>query len=75
MRVMPFYNAGSISISQDSPKSSTFLFTNASVTEEGFTYTGSSLKTRHTVINVSYFDMETQDIDVETVEADAATQA
>ena len=75
MRVMPFYSAGSISISQDSPKSPTFLFTNASVTEEGFTYTGSSLKTRHTVINVSYFDMETQDIDVETVEADAATQA
>ena len=36
---------------------------------------GSSLKTRHTVINVSYFDLETQDIDIETVEADAATQA
>ena len=66
---------GSISISQDAPKSSSFLFTNASVTKEGFTYTGSSLKTRHTVINVSYFDLETQDIDIETVEADAATQA
>ena len=75
MRVMPFYEAGSISISQDAPKSSSFLFTNANVTKEGFTYTGSSLKTRHTVINVSYFDLETQDIDVETVEADAATQA
>ena len=75
MRAMPFYEAGSISISQDSPKSSSFLFTNASVTKEGFTYTGSSLKTRHTVINVSYFDLETQDIDIETVEADAATQA
>jgi len=75
MRVMPFYEAGSISISQDSPKSSNFLFTNANVTKEGFTYTGTSLKTRHTVINVSYFDLETQDIDVETVEADAATQA
>tara|TARA_R100000988_G_C4007632_1_gene174107 strand:- start:2769 stop:6068 length:3300 start_codon:yes stop_codon:yes gene_type:complete len=75
MRVMPFYNAGSISISQDSPKSATFLFTNASVTQEGFSYMGTSLKTRHTVINVSYFDLETQDIDIETVEADAATQA
>ena len=74
MRAMPFYEAGSISISQDSPKSSNFIFTNAS-TKEGFTYTGSSLKTRHTVINVSYFDLETQDIDIETVEADAATQA
>ena len=75
MRVMPFYNAGSISISQDSPKSSIFVFNNASVTEDGFLYTGSSLKTRHTVINVSYFDMITQDIDVERIEADAATQA
>lgn len=75
MRSMAFFEAGSISISQDSPKSSSFLFTNANVTKEGFTYTGSSLKTRHTVINVSYFDLETQDIDVETVEADAATQA
>ena len=75
MRVMPFYNAGSISISQDSPKDPIFIFTNASVTEDGFLYTGSSLKTRHTVINVSYFDMITQDIDVERIEADTATQA
>ena len=75
MRVMPFYNAGSISISQDSPKDPIFIFTNASVTEDGFLYTGSSLKTRHTVINISYFDMITQDIDVERIEADAATQA
>ena len=75
MRVMPFYNAGSISVSQDSPKDPIFLFNNASVTEDGFLYTGSSLKTRHTVINVSYFDMITQDIDIERIEADAATQA
>ena len=75
MRVMPFYSAGSITISQDAPASPMFLFTAANVTENGFIYSGSSLKTRHTVINVSYFDMVTQDIDVETVEADAATQA
>ncbi len=75
MRVMPFYNAGSISISQDSPSEAIFAFNNSSVTEAGFLYTGSSLKTRHTVINVSYFDMVTQDIDVERIEADSATQA
>ena len=74
MRVMPFYSAGGISISQDAPKSASYIFTNANVTEEGFLYAGSSLKTRHTVINVSYFDMTTQEVDVETVEADAATQ-
>ena len=75
MRAMPFYNAGTINVSQDSPKQPTFLFTNANVTKEGFLYTGSSLKTRHTVINVSYFDLETQDIDIETVEAEASVQA
>jgi len=74
MRVMPFYSAGGIAISQDAPKAPSYIFTNANVTEAGFLYAGSSLKTRHTVINVSYFDMTTQEIDVETVEADSATQ-
>ena len=75
MRVMPFYSAGGIAISQDAPKSASYIFTNANVTEGGFLYAGSSLKTRHTVINVSYFDMVTQEVDVEVIEADAATQA
>ena len=75
MRVMPFYENGGISIAQDAPSDPVYLFNYSNVTEEGFTYTGSSLKTRHTVINVTYFDMVTQDTDVETLEADAATQA
>tara|TARA_R100001129_G_scaffold83991_1_gene57111 strand:+ start:2675 stop:5971 length:3297 start_codon:yes stop_codon:yes gene_type:complete len=74
MRVMPFYEAGGISIAQDAPSDPVYLFNYSNVTEDGFQYTGSSLKTRHTVINVSYFDMVTQDTDVETVEADSATQ-
>tara|TARA_Y100000114_G_scaffold154496_1_gene176662 strand:+ start:2146 stop:5466 length:3321 start_codon:yes stop_codon:yes gene_type:complete len=74
MRAMPFYNAGGISISQDSPQEPIYSFTNATVAAEGFTYSGSSNKTRHTVINVSYFDLLTQDIDIETVEADTATK-
>lgn len=74
MQVMPFYSAGSIAISQDAPSDPIFLFNLSNVTEDGFLYAGSSLKTRNTIINVSYFDMVTQDIDVETVEADSATQ-
>ena len=74
MQVMPFYSADKISISQDAPAEPMFLFNRSNVTEDGFLYAGSSLKTRNTVINVSYFDMVTQDIDVETVEADSATQ-
>ena len=72
MRVMPFYAAGSISISGDRPSDPVYQFTLANVTEEGFTYSGSSLKTRHTVINVGYFDLETRAIDYETVEDTAA---
>lgn len=75
MRVMPFYSAGGITISQDAEgKATKYLFNNANVTDGGFVYNGSSLKARHTVINVSYFDMTTQELDVETVEADSSTQ-
>ena len=72
MRVMPFYAAGSISISGDKPSDPVYLFTLANVTEAGFTYSGSSLKTRHTVINVGYFDLDSREIDYETVEDSAA---
>lgn len=72
MRVMPFYAAGSISISGDRPSDPVYQFTLANVTEEGFSYSGSSLKTRHTVINVGYFDLDTREIDYETVEDTAA---
>ena len=74
MRVMPFYENAGISIAQDAPSDPVYLFNYSNVTEDGFQYTGSSLKTRHTVINVTYFDMITQEADVEVVEADSATQ-
>jgi len=40
----------------------------ANVGEGGFSYSGSSLKQRHTVINVSYFNMDSREIDYEVVE-------
>ena len=67
MRVMPFYSAGSITISQDRPADPVYQFTLANVLDGGFTYAGTSLKTRHTIVNVGYFDMETQTLDYETV--------
>tara|TARA_R100001086_G_scaffold241712_1_gene168816 strand:+ start:566 stop:4396 length:3831 start_codon:yes stop_codon:yes gene_type:complete len=72
MRCMPIWSAGTLSLSQDSPKDPSYLFSLANVTEAGFSYSGSSLKTRHTVINVSYFNMDSRQIDFETVEDDAA---
>ena len=68
MRCMPIWSSGSITVSQDKPTDSSYLFSLANVTEEGFSYSGSSLKQRHTVVNVSYFDMETRQIDYEVVE-------
>ena len=68
MRCMAIWQSGSVTISQDKPTDSSYLFSLANVTEDGFTYSGSSLKQRHTVVNVSYFDMDTRQIDYEVVE-------
>ena len=67
MRCMPIWSAGSIQLAQDSPKDASYLFTLANVTEEGFSYQGSSLKTRHTVISVGFFNMRSREIDFEEV--------
>ena len=68
MRCMPIWTAGSISLKQDSPASASYLFNLSNVTSEGFNYSGSSLKQRHSVVSVSYFNMDTQEIDFEVVE-------
>ncbi len=68
MRCMPIWSAGSINISQDKPSTASYLFSLANVGEAGFNYSGSSLKTRNTVINVSYYNMDSRQVDTETVE-------
>ena len=68
MRVMPYWSTGALTISQDKPTDASYLFTLANVSEEGFKYTGSDLKTRHTVAVVSYLDTTTQDLAYEVVE-------
>jgi len=68
MRCMPIWSAGSITITQDKPTDPSYLFNLSNVTEEGFSYSGSSLKTRHSVISVSYFNMDSQEVDFEVVE-------
>ena len=72
MRCMPIWSAGSILLAQDSPKDASYLFNLANVTEEGFSYSGSGLKTRNTVISVSYFNMDSREIDYEVYEDAAA---
>jgi predicted phage tail protein len=72
MRCMPIWSAGTIQLAQDSPKDASYLFNLSNVTEEGFTYQGSGLKTRNTVISVSYFNMDSREIDYEVYEDTAS---
>jgi len=65
MRCIPIWSQGSISIIQDSPTDPSYLFSLANVTPEGFSYTGSSLKQRHSVVSVSYFNMDSREMDFE----------
>ena len=74
MRSISFWTAGSLTISQDRPTDPSYLFNLSNVTSPGFGYSGTSLKTRATVVSVSYFDMDNQELDFETVE-DAPAKA
>jgi len=74
MRAFPIWQTGSITLTQDKPTDPSYLFSLANVGEGGFSYSGSSLKQRHTVISVSYFNMDSREIDYEVVE-DTAAQA
>jgi len=68
MRVQAFYEAGSITISQDRPSDPVYTFNISNVTEGGFSYSNQSQKSKFTKINVGFFDMTTQAIDYETVD-------
>lgn len=71
-RAMPYWSTGALTISQDRPSDAAYLFTLANVSEEGFSYQGSSRKGRPTVAVVSYLDLNTRDIAYEVVEDQAA---
>ena len=75
MRAVPYYEEGTIKVVQDAPKdhanpsdlSFDYVLNNANVKNGEFVYSGTSSKTRFNVINISYFDLETQEIDYVTV--------
>ena len=64
-RAIPFWSAGSMTIAQDAPKDSTFLFNLSNVLPPGFSYANSSNKTRSTVVVVKYMDLELRDVNYE----------
>ena len=67
-RAMPYWATGSLRISQDRPTDPTFLFNQSNITSDGFSYSGSSLKSRHTVAIVSFFDNIKQELNYVSVE-------
>ena len=76
-RVMPFWQAGGLSVAQDrkteDPNADfTYVFNQTNVTEAGFQYSGSSMKTRHTCVSVKYFDMDLRDYVYELIEDEEA---
>lgn len=67
-RAMPFWSTGSLALTQDRPTDFSYCFSPANVVNGDFTYSGSSLKTRHTVVQVSYMDLDARDVNYEVVE-------
>jgi len=70
-RAMPYWSTGALTVSQDKPADPAYLFTLANVSQEGFSYSGSSLKTRPTVAVVQYTDLDLRNTAYEVVEDQA----
>jgi predicted phage tail protein len=68
MRCQAYWSTGSLTIAQDAPSDPVYLFSQANVTPEGFSYSGSSLKIRPNVAVVSYLDLNLRDTAYEVVE-------
>ena len=70
MRTQGFWADGSLSIAQDGPSDPVYNFNQSNVTEEGFSYTNQSSRTKPTVVVVAYLDITLKDRAYEVVEDD-----
>ncbi len=73
-RGMPYWGQGSLTVTQDAPGDAIVTIANADISPEGFRYVGASLRERHTVAVVRYFNNERQDWDFVTVQDKKAIQ-
>ena len=62
-RARAYWSEGKVKIVQDKPSDSVYLFGRSNVTEEGFSYSGSDIKTRPNLVVVRYFSNNQQKID------------
>jgi predicted phage tail protein len=58
-----YFSEGKIKITQDRPSDPVYLFNRSNVTQEGFSYEGSDIKTRTNCVVVRYFNNTSQQID------------
>ena len=58
-----YFSEGKIKITQDRPADPVYLFNRSNVTQEGFSYEGSDVKTRSNCVVVRFFNNVTQQID------------
>ena len=72
MRAFPIWQVGTITLAQDRPTDPSYLFSLSNVGEGGFSYSGSSLRQRHSVVSVGYFNMDSREIDYEVEEDSVA---
>ena len=74
-RAMPYWGAGTLQLTQDRPTSPSFLFNNSNVGEDGFSYSGTSERTRHSIAIVKWFRNKIQNFEYEVVEDTQAYEA
>ena len=70
-RTQAFWSNNSVVLAQDRPHDSSYAFGASNVVNGDFSYSGSDIKTRPTVVLVRYQDQDTRDVATEVVE-DAA---
>ena len=58
-----YFSEGKIKLTQDRPADPVYLFNRSNVTQEGFSYEGSDIKTRSNCVVVRFFNNVTQKID------------
>lgn len=67
-RAMPYWGEGLVTVVQDAPGDPIVNISNADVSPSGFRYAGASLRMKHTVAIVKFFDNTLQDYDYEIIE-------
>ena len=67
-RTQAYWSNGSVVLAQDRPHDASYVFGASNVIDGNFSYSGSDVKTRPTIVLVRYFDEDIRDIATEVVE-------